>query len=84
MLTVNVRISNMLSFEKGGYKTEDQKRVDSLMPGEKKSIYYDVYPKHMARAGELPMLLHIIEHYNQDYKLVQNEIKRKLELTVME
>lgn len=83
MLTMNIRLSGQLSFEKGGYKTEQMERVQELGPGEKKKFYYTIFQKAGTRTGQQPVLVKVLEHY-RSFNYVANEYSKRLVLKVEE
>ncbi len=81
MLTMNVTLSRQLSFERGGYKTEDMARIEKLQPGEKKIFYYDIFPKAGTKPQEQPVTVKVSEHY-RSFNYVGNEYTKNLALKV--
>ena len=81
MLSLYINLSNELSFEKGGFKTDDTIRMESLKPGESKRVYFEVWPKPHAAYGEHKVRLALLDHYN-DFKNVKNEKVKNLSLVV--
>ena len=81
MLTMNLKLSAQLSLEKTGYKTEVMERIPVLRTGEKKEFFYKIFPKAGTRTQEQPIIIEVLEHFN-DYKFVANQHKKKLGLLV--
>lgn len=81
ILTMSIALSGQLSFEKGGYKTEQMERIEKLPPGEKKLFYYSIFPKAGTRATDQPVIVKVAEHY-QNFNYVTNEYKKNLVLKV--
>ncbi len=82
-LTVNVKLSNQLSLEKGGFKNEVTERIEELAPGAKQKFYYDIYQKAGTRVAEQPIAITVLEHY-RDFSYVSKESKKYLGLKVEE
>jgi len=80
-ITMDVILSRELSLDKGGLLYNTSKRIDSLEPGQKQEFYFDIHPKHITRSGDHGILLKILEHY-QEYKYVEKEYKKRLELQI--
>lgn len=80
-ITMDVILSRELSLDKGGLLYNNSKRIDSLEPGKKQEFYFDIYPKHITRSGDHGILLKILEHY-QEYKYVEKEYKKRIELQI--
>lgn len=81
MLTMRIRLSNQLSFEKGGYKTEHMERLPKLMPGEKKEFYYNIFPKAATKNEDQPISIEVLDHY-QNFNYVAKEYKKTIELKI--
>ncbi len=81
IISVHIALGKQLSFEKGGYKTEELIRLPKLAPGEKKRYYYEVFPKAATRTEEQPVHIKVLEHY-RDFNYVKSEFTKKLGLKV--
>ena len=81
-LSLLVVISNQLSFDKSGFKTEEKRLLEVLQPNESKKMFFEIFPKPMTRQGEQPIRIRVLEHYN-DYKYVLKETKLDTGLRVV-
>jgi hypothetical protein len=81
IVSVHIALGRQLSFEKGGYKTEETIRLPELAAGEKKRYYYEVYPKAATRLEEQPVQIKVLEHY-RDFNYVKSEFTKTLGLKV--
>jgi uncharacterized membrane protein len=80
-VSLEVLLTRQFSFDKEGFKNTELKRIDELKAGEQKKFYFDIYPKQMTRIGLHPVVVRVLEHYN-NYTYVLKEYKKKLELKV--
>ena len=80
-LTAKVILSPNLAFTKGGFKNTELVRIDSLKPGEEKTIYFDLYPKISARAGEEKIRVRVQEHH-ANYQYTKKQFETEFSLTV--
>ena len=81
--TIAISLGGQLSFEKGGYKTDEVIRLPDLKPGEKKRYYYDVHPKAGTKAQEQRIAIKVLEHY-QNFNYVTKEYTKTLSLQVQD
>lgn len=81
IVSVHITLGKQLSFEKGGYKTEELIRLPKLAPGEKKRYYYELHPKAATRTEEQSVHIKVSEHY-RDFNYVKSEFTKKLGLKV--
>ena len=81
IVSLNLALGSLFSFEKSGFKNDTAERIPKLMPGESKKFYYDVWPKQMLRKGEHGIRLSIIEHY-QGFNYVKRKYDKILRLGV--
>ena len=81
ILKMSVALGRELSFEKGGYKTEQMERMEKLPPGEKKLFYYSIFPKAGTKVQEQPVTVKVAEHY-RNFNYVTNEYTKNLALKV--
>ena len=82
MATLAIKLGKELSFEKGGFKEEEMRRIESIPPGKKKDLYFEVFAKANTRTKEQPIILNLVEHYkNFNYVIKENwkEIELKVE-----
>lgn len=63
-LTVKVVLSPLLAFTKGGFKNTELIRIDSIKPGEEKTLYFELHPKINTRVGEENIRVRVQEHYS--------------------
>lgn len=82
MLSLVITISNQLSFDKSGFKTEEKMLLETMQPNEKRKIFLDIFSKPITRQGEQPIRIKVLEHYN-DYKYVVKETKLDTGLRVV-
>ena len=82
MLSLVITISNQLSFDKSGFKTEEKMLLEVMQPNEKRKLFFDIFSKPMTRQGEQPIRIKVLEHYN-DYKYVVKETKLDTGLRVV-
>ena len=83
MLTLKIGLDRTLSFDRGGYKTEEGARIEKLAPHQSKRFYYELFPKQGIKIGEIPVKVKLTEHYNS-FEYVQNEVTKNLALKVEE
>lgn len=82
-LTIRIEMPRQISFDKGGYRTAELTRVDSIKAGEVKSVYYNIYPKPSIQLE--PQYINIIvQEHNTNYQFTENEYKANVELDVQE
>lgn len=81
VLSMELQLSNQLSLDKSGFRSNDTKRFDKLEPGKRKTLYYEIWPKQNTKAGEQPVILNVLEHYN-DYSYVAKRYGKNIPLTV--
>jgi uncharacterized membrane protein len=74
-LTVKVILPSDLAFTKGGFKTTELLRVDSIMPREEKTFYFELYPRHNTQAGEKEIRV-IVQEHKENYQYTQNQFER--------
>jgi len=82
-LTVKVSLSPALAFTKGGFKNSELLRVDSIKPGEEKTLYFDLFPKPGAKPGEQEIAVKIQEHYS-NYQYTKAQYNASFTLKVSE
>ena len=82
-LTVKVILGPLLAFTKGGFKNSDLLRVDSIKPGEEKTLYFDLYPKIGTRVGEQEIAVKVQEHYS-NYQYTKSQVNASFTLKVLE
>ncbi len=80
-LSLELNLTRQLALDKGGLKSSETKRLNKVQPNETKKFYFDIYQKQMTRPGEQPVIVKVLEHY-QDYRYVLKEHKKKLGLKV--
>ncbi|MFH1587639.1 MAG: hypothetical protein ABID38_07315 [Candidatus Diapherotrites archaeon] len=80
-ISMDVILSRELSLDKGGLLYNTSKRIDSLAPGKTQEFFFDIFPKHITRSGDHGILIKVLEHY-QEYKYVEKEYKKRLELQI--
>ncbi len=83
MVSLYINLSKDISFEKGGFKTDNVERMSVLAPGEKKRFYYELYPKPHLNYGEHPVRVTLLDHYNS-FDNVKNEKIKNMTLVVEE
>lgn len=83
MISLDVILSRDLSFDKGGLRNSDRKRIKRFQSKGELIFYYDVWPKQTTVVGDHPILVELMEHFN-NYEYVQRDVKKKLELPVMD
>ena len=71
-LTVKVILPADLAFTKGGFKTVELLRVDSIKPLEEKPFYFELYPRHNTQAGEKEIRV-VIQEHRDNYQFTQNQ-----------
>ena len=81
MLSVELLLAKELALDKGGLHSGITKKIESLEPGERKQFYFDIYPKPIARNGELPVILNVLEHY-RNFNFVEKSSSKRMDLTV--
>jgi hypothetical protein len=81
LLSMEITLSEHLSFERNGFKTMIKKQLDLFQPNEKKRFFFDIYSKAMTKEREQPIRVKVLEHYN-DYRYVVKETKLDLGLKV--
>jgi len=82
MLTLGVVVARSLSLDKGGLKSSASERVDALLPGERKIVYFDVYPKpQFADVGEYPVEI-TVKEYGKNYSDIVEEYEKSMDLKV--
>jgi len=81
MMTLQIMLSKQLSLDKSGLISNDVKRIDKLEPDNKKRFVFDIYPKPYVEAGEYPVRIKVLEHYQQ-FKFVEREYTKNLTVSV--
>src|SRR3989344_1976816 len=61
-LSVVISLGLGLSFQRGGFKTSVIERIDTVGPNESKTLFYQIWPKHDVRFGEMPIRIRVLEH----------------------
>ncbi len=80
-LTAKVILSPNLAFTKGGFKNSELVRIDSLKPGEEKTVYFELYPKISAKPGEEKVKIRVQEHH-ANYQYTKKQFETEFFLTV--
>jgi hypothetical protein len=62
ILTLEIKLGARLSLDRIGYKTSDIKRIPELKAGERKTFYFNIWPKNAGSATEEPVRLILTEH----------------------
>lgn len=75
LLSMEMAIAKGLSLDKAGLKSGEKKQLGSINLGETKRVYYNIYPKQMAKPNEYPLKIRVLEHHG-DYSYVLNTITR--------
>ena len=83
MVSLYVNLSKDISFEKGGFKTDNVERIPELAPGETKRFYYELHPKPHLDYGEHNVKVTLSNHYNS-FDNVKTEKTKNMTLTVEE
>jgi hypothetical protein len=83
IVSMELALSNQLSLEKSGFRASDVKRIEKFEKGGKKEFYYQIFPKQSTTAGERPVRVTIVEHYN-DFNYVQKQYSKDIPLTIEE
>ena len=82
MLSLGVVVARSLSLDKGGLKSSASERVEALLPGERKTIYFDVFPKpQFADIGEYPVEI-TVKEYGRNYSDIVEEYEKLMDLKV--
>jgi len=81
-LSLGVVVARSLALDKGGLKGSTSERVEALLPGERKTFYFDVFPKpQFADVGEYPVEV-TVKEYGKNYTDVLEEYEKFLDLKV--
>lgn len=83
MVSMELRLSRHLSLDKSGFRNTDTKKFESFGKGEKKQLYYEIWPKHLADSGEQPVKIVVSEHYN-NFGYIAKEYSKSIPLTIEE
>ena len=83
MLTYQIVLSKLLSFEKTGFRATDTRRFEKFPANKQETFYYDIWPKHHTPAGEHPALITVTEHEKR-FANVKKETVKSIPLTVEE
>ena len=82
MLSLGVIVARSLSLDKGGLKSSASERVEALLPGERKTFYFDVFPKpQFANVGEYPVEI-TVKEYGKNYSEIVDEFEKLMDLKV--
>jgi hypothetical protein len=81
MASLELKISPRLSLDRVGYKTSDIKRLPKFNPGEKKTFYYEIWPKNPGAYSEEKVVLRILEHKG-NYSEVENEVSEDMSIKI--
>lgn len=81
LVSMELALARLLSFDKSGIVRSKVERIDGLAPGEGKKFYYDIYPKALADPGELDVQMRITEHH-KDWKMVDRTYTKDMQLIV--
>ena len=71
-----------ISLDKSGIKTHESKKFEPLKAGEKKFYYYQIFPKPIARNGETPITISLIEPEDENYEFVKARYTKRITLTI--
>ncbi len=71
-----------ISLDKSGIKNRETKKIEPLKSGEKKFFYYQIFPKPIARNGETPITITLIEPHDEAYEFVKARYKKNITLTI--
>jgi len=81
VVSVDLNLGHQFSLEKSGFKSSEAERIPEFKPGEKKKLYFDIWPKQSVRSGEQPIRLLVTEHY-QGFNYVKKNYDKMLSLAV--
>lgn len=83
-LSVEVSLSRGLSFDLGGFKATEKKRVEGMKPRETKRIYFNIYAKPFIDSGEHPVQIKVKEQMEgyEDPRYIAKEFTKNTELKV--
>src|SRR3989338_862397 len=82
MLTVGVTVARSLSLDKGGLKNNATERVEALLPGEKRTFYFNIFARpQFADSGEFPVGISVKE-YGRNYSEIIEEYEKQMGLKV--
>lgn len=82
MISCDLVLSDNLSFDKSGRQNSIVKRFGELKAGEKKLLYFDIFPRMSADKGIEPILISATEHFNNDYDYVLRKKTKELSLRI--
>lgn len=82
-VTFLLSAGRQLALDKSGIVANSMKKIESFLPGQEHSWYFDIYPKQMTQLGEHDVILKVTEHFN-DWAYVGNETTKRIPLTVRE
>ncbi|MBI4052538.1 MAG: hypothetical protein HY394_00695 [Candidatus Diapherotrites archaeon] len=73
-LSVDIALGLGLSFQRGGFKTNVMERLDAIGPNESKTLFYQIWPKHDVRFGEMPIRIRVLEHGESFAQILKQDI----------
>lgn len=82
LISCDLILSNHLAFDKSGRQNAIVKRFGEMKPSEKKTIYFDIFPRMSVNKGIEPIFISAMEHYNKDYDYVLNKKTKELSLRI--
>lgn len=83
VVSVKVKLPQMLGFDGSCLVKEERKRVGFLKAGTEKTIPFKVYSSPIIREGVYSIIGQVTEHENERYDKVQNVVEAVTELRVM-
>jgi hypothetical protein len=82
-ITFQLELSKLLSLDKSGFRSGEEKKIPNFPPKKTEKYTYNIHAKHFVEPGEYPARITIFEHYN-DFKYVQQKYVKNITLTVEE
>ena len=73
-LSVDISLGLGLSFQRGGFKTSVIERIDTVGPNESKTLFYQIWPKHDVRFGEMPIRIRVLEHGESYAQILKQDV----------
>ncbi len=82
LVTCDVILSNQLSFEKQGMTNAKTLNLGEMAPAQKALYYFPIYPKMSIEKGEQPIVISVVEHFNNNPDYILSKKTKTIHLRV--
>lgn len=82
VVSIDLFVGYTLALDAAGSKSNATIQIPDFKPKEKKFWYFRIFPKKVTQLGDNPIRLKVMEHFGNDYSLIQQKHDFNLNLMV--